>query len=186
VTDRKRLSVLSPADSKLGRPTIMDRALAQRYGADYVHLAAFAIDLDRLRAAHETDPTLPFAWEVALTEHRLTRFLDEAPSDPSQLLEDLCLSVMDLPRPKEADAGPYGTQLPFAVYTGWARGVLPASLESCFAAWRKLPEDLYADVTEILEAPGRVQKLAARCLTLAVTPPLVEPVRAYLEQLAAG
>jgi hypothetical protein len=186
VSDRKRLSVLSPADTKLGRPTVMDRALAQQYGADYVHVAAFAIDVDRLRAAHEHDPSLPFAWEVALTELRLVRLLDEVTNDPARLIEDMCLAVMELPRPADANSAAYGVQLPFAVYTGWARGLLPDSLEACFEPWKKLPEDLYADVTELLEEPGRVATIAKRCLALPLTPPLVPPVQAYLEKLARG
>jgi hypothetical protein len=186
VSERKRLSVLSPADAKLGRPTIMDRTLALQYGTDYVHLAAFAIDVDRVRAAYETDPSLPFAWEVALTEVRLVRFLDECSCDPSRLLEDACLAVMDLPRPAEEEAGHYGAQLPFALYTGWARGLLPESLESCFQAWRKLPEDLYGDVTSVLDTAGMTQKLAKRCLSATLNPPLVPPVQAYLEKMLAG
>lgn len=184
VTDRKRLPLVGPADTKLGRATIMDRALAQRYGAPYVHLAAFAIDVDRIRAAHENDPALPFAWEVALTEARIVRMLDEATSDPSVLLEDMCLSVMDQPRTADGE-DPYGGQLPFALYTGWARGLLPERLESCFYSWRKPPTDLVKDVTRFSDTPGLLARVAAHCLTRPLNPPLVPPAREALEAFAA-
>ncbi|HEX6243796.1 MAG TPA: hypothetical protein VFZ61_22935, partial [Polyangiales bacterium] len=59
---KRPLRVVGTKESKLGSATIMDRALAQRYGAPYVHLAAFAIDVDRVHRLEDERSTLPFAW----------------------------------------------------------------------------------------------------------------------------
>ena len=44
----KRALPQTVAPSKLNLPTIMDRTLAQKHGAQYVHLVVFAIDIDRV------------------------------------------------------------------------------------------------------------------------------------------
>src|SRR5687767_12121428 len=141
VSKQKRLNVITPKDTKLGRATIMDRALAQRYGAPYVHLAAFAIDVDRVYRSDPDAPGLPFGWEVLLTELRLNAYMDEAVNDPAAMLEEMCLAVMELPPPRGDEPGALGGQLPFAVYVGVAHGELPAVLGNCFHVWRRPPVD---------------------------------------------
>lgn len=185
VSKKKGLRVTKPGDQKLGRETIMDRALAQRHGAPYVHLAAFAIDVDRVHRLDLDRPSQPFAWEVFLTEQRLARFMDEAESDPSQMLEDMCLAVMDLPRPVGDEQGVLGAQLPFAIYAGVAHEHLPASLGNCFRSWKKPPTDLLSELDELAARPGLGALLARHCLAAQLTPPLAEPVRVALEAISA-
>jgi hypothetical protein len=181
---KKRLSVVGPGDAKLGRPTIMDRALATRYGATYVHLAAFAIDIDRVREREGDESTLPFGWEVLLTERYLQQLFDGARSDPTPLIEDACLAVMDMPRPKPGQLPPLGSQLPFAVYLGVAREHLPAALGQCFRSWKKPPVDLLEELAPLEAEPAAVARLAEHCLDVALEPPLVGPVREALVTLA--
>jgi hypothetical protein len=180
VSKKKGLRVAKSGDQKLGRATIMDRALAQRHGAPYVHLAAFAIDVDRVHRLDFDRPSQPFAWEVFLTEMRLVRFMDEATSDPTQMLEDMCLSVMDLPHPEPDSQGVLGAQLPFAIYAGVAHDHLPNSLGSCFQVWKKPPTDLLSELEALAARDKLVAKLSAHCLAASLDPPLAEPVRAAL------
>lgn len=157
----------------------MDRALAQRYGAPYVHLAAFAIDIDRVHRLEDERSTLPFAWEVFLTEMRLMRFMDEAQVDPASMFEDMCLAVMDLPRPRESQ-GPLGAQLPFAMYVGVAHQHLPSRVGACFHAWKKPPVELIEDTAKLAAQTGLMASLATHCLSAALDPPLVDPVKQAL------
>jgi hypothetical protein len=184
VSKKKGLRVAKPGEQKLGRATIMDRALAQRHGAPYVHLAAFAIDVDRVHRLDFDRPTQPFAWEVFLTELRLARFMDEASNDPSQMFEDMCLSVMDLPRPDADAQGVLGAQLPFAIYAGVAHEHLPASLGACFRVWKKPPTDLLSELDALSARPELPKALARHCLAAALEPPLAEPVRSALLAIA--
>lgn len=179
---KKPLKVMEARDSKLGRSTIMDRALATRYGGPYVHLAAFAIDVDRVR--EREDEGLPFAWEVFLTEAQLAQLYDSASHDPTPMLEEMCLAILEQPQAAGSE-GPLGSQLPFAIYTGVARKLLPASLGQCFHAWKKPPVDLIGDVNALAAEPGLLAKLARHCLAASLQPPLVMPVREALEKLAA-
>jgi hypothetical protein len=181
VSKGKRLKVMGPADQKLGRATIMDRALAQRHGATYVHAAAFAIDVDRVRALEPDDSDLPFAWEVWLTESYLVRFLRE-PAHVS-VLEDLCMHVLDLPRPRGDEEPPFGSQLPFAVYAGVAHTLLPNALGNCFRSWKKPPVDLLQELEPLRKDATLLARLANHCLDADVDPPLVEPVREALLKL---
>jgi hypothetical protein len=178
----RQLKVVGAGDTKLGRPTIMDRALAARWGAPYVHLAVFAIDVDRVHQLEE--PSLPFAWEVYLTELRLARLVAEATHDPMQMVEDVTLAILDLPRPRGGKLPPLGSQLPFAVYTAVGHGILPNKLGSCFQVWKKPPVDLLEDVSKLAAQQGLSARLARHCLDVALSPPLAPPTRETLEQLA--
>jgi hypothetical protein len=182
---RRPLRLVGAKEAKLGRATIMDRALAQRYGAPYVHLAAFAIDVDRVHRLETERSTLPFGWEVFLTEMRLAAFMDEAKVDPAQLFEDMCLSVMDLPAARE-NQGALGAQLPFAIYVAVAHQHLPARVGACFRAWKKPPVELIEETAQLAAQAGLLARLAQHCLAATLEPPLVEPVRAALEALAVG
>ena len=179
----RQLKVVGANDSKLGQATIMDRALAHRYGAPYIHLAAFAIDIDRVN--QRIGDQLPFAWEVWLTEFSLKRLMDSVKHDPTSMLEDTCLAILDLPRPKPGELGALGGQLAFALYTAVARGIVPARLGHCFAVWKKPPVELIDDVAALEQTEGLAAELARRCLEAPLDPPLVAPVRAALEELAA-
>jgi hypothetical protein len=179
----RQLKLMGARDEKLGRPTIMDRALAQRYGTQYVYLAAFAIDVDRVRAYDEEG--LPFAWEVYLTEAQLKRLIESAPHDPVPMLEEMCLAIFELPRPRPGEQGPLGSQLPFAIYTAIARGILPAALGQCFASWKKPPVDLIDDVRAMEGDASLLPRLARHCLGADIQPPLIGPVREALTALTA-
>lgn len=178
----KRLKVVGPTDTKLGRATIMDRALALRYGTPYVHAAVFAIDIDRVREHEEKEEVLPFGWEVYLTERYLAQFLGAEPN--VHLLEEMCLYVLDLPRPKGDGAPPLGSQLPFAMYAGVAHGVLPAALGDCFRAWKKPPVDLLEELEKFRTDTALLDQAVTYCLDAPLSPPLVAPVREALKKLA--
>jgi hypothetical protein len=184
VSKNKRLKLVGAEATKLGRATVMDRALAQRYGAPYVHLAAFAIDIDRVHRQSPESPARPFAWEVFLTELRLLRLLDEATSDPAPMLEETCLQIMDLPHRQLDPQGVLGAQLPFAVYTAVAHGHLPARLGQCFDAWKKPPADLIDVVARQFADEELAARLARHCLDAILDPPLADPVRSELEAIA--
>ncbi len=194
MSEPRRLKLMEARDQSLGRPTIMDRALAQRYGADYVQLAAFAIDVDRVRELEERtlsglEPArgagaLPFAWEVFLTEAELQRQVAHARRDPTPMLEEMCLGILELPRTASGGSSPLGSQLPFAVYTAVERGLLDSSLRACFATWKKPPRELVAAM-EQLERTGARAALARHCLEARLEPPLVAPVRDALTALAS-
>jgi hypothetical protein len=180
MADGKRLKVMGPADAKLGRATIMDRALAQRHGTPYVHATVFAIDIDRLREHEGDEGALPFAWEVWLTELYLARHLGE-PANVA-VVEDMCLHVLELPRPKE-DAPPLGSQLPFAVYAGVAHGLLPAALGQCFHVWKKPPTDLLEELEPLRSDAALQERVLSYCLDAELAPPLAGPVREALAKL---
>ena len=180
----KRLKLLAPRDQKLGRATIMDRALAQRHGTPYVHAAVFAIDVDRLREHEEERGELPFGWEVYLTECYVTRLLAGEPH--VALLEDMCLHVLELPRPKGDQAAPLGSHLPFAVYAGVAHGLLPPALGHCFRVWKKPPTDLLEELDKLRSDPELLSKLVDFALDAELNPPLATPVREALVKLAEG
>jgi len=181
VTKHKRLKLMGARDQKLGMNTIMDRVLAQKYGAPYVHAAAFAIDIDRVAALSGDDPRLPFGWEVLLIDRYLCTFVAPRP-EAETLLDDLVLSVLDLTQ--EAHDPPFGAQLPFAVFTALSRGALPDALHSCFRSWKKPPLELAQDVAAWNADPALVTRLCDHCLQAELSPPLVEPVRQALTQLA--
>lgn len=162
----------------------MDRALAQRYGAPYVHMVAFAIDIDRVRELDPEDGSLPFGWEVFLVECFLREMFESSVTEnAATLVEDACLAVLELPRALPGRLAPFGSQLPFAVYTAVARGFLPESLGSCFRAWKKAPTDLLQELRAMEQETGTRESLLRYCLGAEVQPALVPPVRAALERL---
>jgi hypothetical protein len=193
----KRRRVLHRAqrgEAKLELPTIMDRGLAVKHGALYVHLAAFAIDVDRVFAAvapddeddigltGEAEPyELPFGWEVFLTSARL-RALD--PNDPKVLamLEETCAFVLD----QAPDEQGYGSQLVFGVYDAVQRGTLPESLTDLFRSWRARPKQLERALDELWKDDAALPAVAARCASVTLDPPLAPPTRTALQQMAAG
>jgi hypothetical protein len=94
---KRTLPQLEKAREGLGRPTVMDRALAARHGVPYVHLAVFAIDVDRVREATESDDDpRPFAWEVFLTARYLAWRCDPSDESTRAMLEDATNAVLEL------------------------------------------------------------------------------------------
>jgi len=177
---KRSLNVVGQGPSRLGLPTIMDRALAASYGADYVHLAAFSIDVDRAFSATDELAPLPFGWEVRLTEaFLLERFDPTQDAQDQSLLEDACLSILES-RPQPP---PLGGQLAFAVFTAVQRGLFPAALAVAFESWPKPPLELAQEVAEMARDVDLLPRLCAHCLALPLDPPLVQPVREALAAL---
>ena len=182
----RRLPTIDPKREGLGRPTIMDRALAQRHGVPYVHLAAFAIDVDRARDHLEetdADADLPMGWEVFLTERYLESRVEHASETGRAMIEDIVLAIFDLP-PSEEPV--FGSQLPFAVWHAVARGVLPRTLEATFRMWKAKPKSLGAELDRLFADPEATRRFAHRCLEAPLDPPLAPPTRealtAFLER----
>jgi hypothetical protein len=177
VAANKSLPRLAPSQEKLGLTTIMDRALAARYGTAYVHLAAFAIDVDRVREHVEGyDDPRPFGWEVLLTEHYL---LERFGDGDRALLEDVVLSILD------GEPHALGGQLAFAVWDAIKRGALPDSLRIAFRSWRARPDELVKELAKLwVDAPRLVPQLAQGCLDVELDPPLAPPTREALEAMA--
>ena len=176
------LPTVGPEATGLGRPTIMDKALAERHGVPYVHLVVFAIDLDRMREVVEEEggDTWPFGFEVFLTEVHMLGMLDPADEAHLELLEDVVASVL------EGDRDALGAFLPFAIHDAVRRGSLPERLASSFVGWKKKPSKLHAAIDALWNSPEvEAADLAMACLELELTPPLAPPVKDALESMLA-
>jgi hypothetical protein len=175
---RKALEVV-PGDtpSGLGLETIMDRGLAARFGVPYVHLAVFAIDLDRINAEAGDDDVWPTGWEVFLTELYLLDRFDPANDEHRELVADTCSTVMDAGQA-------LGAQIPFAVWDAVARRAWPRDLERLFRSWKKKPEALARALADLHADPDAPRRLAERALALSLDPSLAAPTREALEALA--
>jgi hypothetical protein len=174
---------LTPVAEKLELPTIMNSALAARYGVAYVRLAAFAIDLDRAYTLVGDDAALPFGWEVFVTECYLLASVDAADEQTRALLEETCLSLLEQP----PDDQGYGSQLLFAVHHAVQRGWYPSALAAPFRSWRNPPKQLHRALDELWTEPTEVLRaLAIRVLELPLDPPLSPPTRKTLEQMGEG
>lgn len=192
---RRVLHSARRGETKLELPTIMSRDLALKHGAPYVHLAAFAIDVDRVFAQlapddeddigvteEDGDPELPFGWEVFLTSARV-RGLDAADPKILSMLEEACAHVLD----QAPDEQGYGSQLVFGVYDAIGRGALPESLRDLFRGWRSRPKQLERALDALWrDATTTLPAIAERCRQEAMKPPLAPPTLATLEQMASG
>lgn len=190
MTKKKRaLSVVDPEKDGLGFPTIMDREVATKYGAQYVHLAAFAIDIDRIRDEVEQDEgvdqaeielTWPFAFEVFLTEAWILDELDPASDEHLALLEDAVRSAMAR---GASDAGQvFGAQLPFAIYDAMKRGALPKTLAYLFDGWKTEPRDLVADLAVLWQKGDEERARLARAASeITLEPPMAPPSKLKLD-----
>jgi hypothetical protein len=180
---RRSLRTVSKEQTGLGLKTIMDRQLAVTLGSKYVHLAAFAIDVDRVYWLEPERSDLPFGWEVFLSEHEvLARFDRESLSD-RELLAAMCVNVLEAPPGEPA----LGGQIVFAIYDAVRRGQLDPEMSALFAAWQKPPEDLVASLAQLWAAPTEsAKRLAEHCLRATLTPPLAPPTQITLEALAKG
>jgi len=167
----------------LGRPTIMDRALAARYGVAYVHLAAFAIDVDRIRDATESDDDdRPFAWEVFLSARYLLWRFDPNAEDQRALLEDAVQSILEL---RVNDEGFLGSQLPFAVWVLVAQGAWPKEFELWFKTWKKKPREMVKDLQAVFaNSDEQERSLAQMCLNAELEPPIAPPSKEALTAMA--
>ncbi len=176
---RKPLSVVSGEPEGLGLETIMDRALAAQLGVPYVHLAAFAIDLDRINAEVGDAEGWPTGWEVFLTELYLRERFDPSRPDDRELVTETCAAVMEAGQA-------LGAQLPFAVWDAVERGAWPEELRAIFRPWRRKPVQLARALDALFEdADAERQRLAAACLGVPLEPPLAPPTREALARISA-
>jgi hypothetical protein len=175
---RKSLPVAKPVQSGLGQPTIMNRELAAAHGVSYVHLAVFCIDIDRVYWLNPDDASLPFGWEVFLTEYYVIH------SQPSpELLAAACAELLE----EAPGEPPLGGQLAFAIYDAAERGAVPAELKQLFTTWKRAPRDLISELAELhAKAPEHARQLAAHCLQAKLDPPLAPPTREALEMIERG
>jgi hypothetical protein len=182
MTKRKRLPLADPSRSSLGLPTVMDRDLAGTYGVDYVHLAVFAIDIDRVYWLDPEAADLPFAWEVFLTEYYVLARTAQPSAASQELLEAVCTSLLE----ETPGEPPLGGQIVFAVYDAVERGLL-RELAPLFQNWRNPPEDLVAQLATLHVQSGvMAQRLADHCLQAELEPPLAPPTRQTLERIRSG
>ncbi len=167
----------------LGAATLMDRALAARHGVPYVHLAVFAIDVDRVREAIEQHPDIeaPFGWEVFLTERYLLERFDPTDEGDRTLIEDLVLGVLDHPPGSDV----LGSQVAFAVWHAVGRGAWPKGLRVLFRTWKHRPTRLGKALDALFaDEDGQGPALAAACLAYDVEPPLAAPTVEALGAMA--
>jgi hypothetical protein len=151
----------------------MDRALAARFGVPYVHLAAFAIDVDRAYQVLEDDPELPNGWELFLTlAYAKSRLV--AP-EHEEMFRAVCDSIMTATEPA------LGSQLPFVVHALVRQGAFP-DLAPLFSRWSKKAPHL--DRIRDCGSESTLAKIAARVLAAAIDPPLAPPTREALDQMA--
>ena len=163
--------------SKLGAPTIMDPALAAQHGVAYVQLAAFAIDVDRVREHVEGyDDPRPFGWEVFLTEaYLLERFDPNRRPEEVVIFEDIVLGII------EGEPSAFGAQIIFAIWDLIERGRFPKRLEGAFSSWPSRPDELVAELTPLFEdEAAQRRELARACLDTELDPPLAPPTVAAL------
>lgn len=181
--DKRRLGQIPAARERLEQPTIMNTALAAKYGPPYVRMAAFAIDVDRVYTAlEEEDVELPFGWEVFLTECYVVGTFDALDETQRGLLEETCLSILEQPPDEQG----YGSQLLFAVYDAVDRGFYPGTLAQLFRTWRR-PKQLEKGLSVLWsEADENQAVLAAHVLAVLIDPPVAPPTQKTLEQMAEG
>lgn len=176
------LPLASPNQTGLGLPTIMDRELAAAHGSAYVHLAVFAIDVDRVYWLDPEDNRLPFGWEVFLTEHYLLAWAS-ATGTHAEVIEAVCAPLLE----ETPGEPPLGGQIVFAVYDAVVRGALPQALTGLFTGWRNPPRELVSVLQELHNtSDASAQQLAKHCLEASVEPPLAPPTRQALENIQRG
>lgn len=178
----RRLAQAPAGAERLGLPTIMDRALAAKHGVEYVHLAVFTIDIDRIRDASESQSDeRPFGWEVFLTECYLLEAIDPKKDGTATLVEDTLLSILESQEGEEV----LGTQLPFAVWHATERRGWPEQLRRALRHWKAKPEQLGRDLDGFFaEEKAARRKLAEGCLAFELTPPIAPPTRDILARWA--
>jgi hypothetical protein len=184
---KRGLPTVEPGQLTLGRKTIMDGGLAAKYGSKYVKLAAFAIDLDRVRelADEAEDSIFPFGFEVFLIELQLLSQLDLEDEDDLTLLEEACVSVFE--RLRDDEEPPLGAALLFAVYDAVRNEELPERFAALFEGWKEPPKDLEKSIDELFQDPEiEATDLAMACLEVPLSPPLSPPTRAALELMVEG
>ena len=179
---KKSLPTVGPEQEGLGRPTIMDPALAAKHGIDYVHLVVFAIDMDRVCELVDQDEASvwPFGWEVFLTEVHMLGSIDITNEAHRALIEETCISILE-----EGPGEPaLGSQLLFAVYDAIARGEWPSDLRRLFHEWEQGPDELVRELEPLWkDAETEARDLAEAVQEIPIEPPLSPTTEDALEAL---
>gem|GEM_PF-1590229 len=157
----------------------MDRELATQFGVPYVHLAAFAIDTDRVRERFEQvlvdEDQLPFGWEIFLTAQFIHVAFEAVHEGHRMVVEDAVQAVLDRAHSEEA---PLGAQLPFAAYDLVRRGLWPEDALVLFSQWKKKPDAALAELDPLwADAIVAAGELAHACLQCDLEPPAAQPVQ---------
>ncbi len=180
---KRSLDQVAPQHRGLGLATIMNRGLAEKYGVPYVHLAAFAIDVDRVCGAiTDQNPLLPEAFEIYLALLWIEEFVQTSAlskSEVCEMLEEICVSIF------EGNSEAYGTQITFALWVGCEQARLPLELVPLFSSWKKKPTEVLRYVTALGEIKNSRASIAKACLTVAVDPPLAPPTVSKLQEWSA-
>jgi hypothetical protein len=180
---RKHTLPLAPTQTSLGLPTVMDRDLVAAHGVSYVQLAVFAIDIDRVYWLEPELDSLPFGWEVFLTEWFLLAHILPDSEKQRDLLEAICVPLLD----ETPGEPPLGGQIIFAVYDAVQRGVLDPTLIKLFAGWRTPPREMVNALAALHVDPlPHIAKFASYCLQAELEPPLAPPTREALLKLTGG
>lgn len=177
----KSLRVMGAADEGLGAPTIMNRAFAAKHGALYVHLVAFAVDVDRIFHELPEATDLPLGWEIALTERYLIQTFDPTQPQHRSLIEDVCLEIME----QTDEEVILGSQIPFAVYDAVLRNVWDETLLELFGRWRSPPRKLLQSLKSFWNDPAATHNTLRACLDCPLEPPASAPSRKTLQEWAA-
>jgi hypothetical protein len=183
MTSKRVLQRIGPQQTALGLPTLMDRDLAAAHGVSYVHLAVFAIDIDRIYWLDPEDNDLPFGWEVFITEQFLISHLPAITPEQTEMLEAICMPLLE----ETPGEPPLGGQIVFAIFDAVRRSELPETLRKLFATWRMPPRDLLNALTELHRDPEAcLPALAQYCLQAELSPPLAPPTREALLKMTSG
>ena len=184
---KRGLPTHDPSHDALGLRTIMHGGLAAKHGSKYVHLAAFAIDLDRARdfADEADDSVFPFGFEVFMVELHLLSLLDLEREEDLALLEEACVGIFE--SLSEDEEPPLGASLLFAVHDAVRNETLPERFAALFEGWKAPPGDLATSLDDLFQDPEiEASDLAMACLELPLAPPLAPPTRAALEAMQEG
>lgn len=180
---KRALPKVAAEHTALGLPTIMDRALAVAHGGAYVHMAAFAIDIDRTYWLDPERSDQPFGWEVFLTECYVLGRIDTTIATQRDMLEAACMDIME----ETPGEPPLGGQLVFAVHDALRRKRLPPEMRTLFSRWRTPPAELRISLDALWKsAPTKLVELAEFCLAEDLSPPLSPPTQATLREMSQG
>lgn len=180
---RRPLRTVRAEQTGLGQTTIMDRKLASAFGAQYVHLTVFAIDVDRVYWLDPDRADLPFGWEVFLCEHELLARFDRESASDRELIAAMVANILEAPPGEPA----LGGQIVFAIYDAIQRGELDAELAALFVSWKKPPADLLESLAQLWQTPSEsAKRLAEHCLRATLTPGLAPPTAEALRALLSG
>lgn len=175
---------MAQEDEGLGIPTIMDKALAARWGPRYVRATAFAIDVDRIerwvqvatqmatqratqRVTQEaqavTTEIWPFGWEIFVTEKILSKIFDVTEQLDVELLETVVYAIHER---VEAHGDVLGAQWLFAVFDLVSRSIWPPAMLGPISGWKTQSQLILSLDVLWSESLKSMVGLSERCLRI--------------------